>query len=553
MQDLPSRGHGPIRRLDSSSRLSSSLPPELMAEASRRLGWLGALFAGFGVLGHFGGRFLLAGGSVSATFHSRDLIFVVAACMGCALYVVSRRELLSQTRLLDMGLVFYVTSALGIAASRVSLSLPHTPDVLFGLVPVECVWIVIYPLVVPTPPRRILIASMLAASTGPVSLVLTAVVSDSSIDRVDLLFFFSNYMCAAAAYLVSRVIHGVSMRLKRAREIGSYALVEKIGEGGMGEVWRAKHRLLARPAAIKLIRADALGVGGRAREAALQRFEREAQDTATLGSVHTVNVYDFGVSEEGNFYYVMELLDGISIEQYVKTFGPMEPARAVYVLRQACHSLAEAHARGLIHRDIKPANIFLCRLGPDDDFVKVLDFGLVKHAETAGTAVQLTMDGVITGTPAFLPPEIAVGQATFDARADIYSLGCVAYYMVTGELVFAKDTTIAMALAHVNDIPTLPRERSELAIPPALDALILQCLAKNPVKRPSSAAELANHLATTVPPDAWTADDAHSWWQLHWGSTIVPRSIAPPANDAAEQDVQRRCWPRFERNAHAAR
>jgi serine/threonine-protein kinase len=394
---------------------------------------------------------------------------------------------------------------------------------------------------------------MLAASTGPVSLVLTAVVSDSSIDRVDLLFFFSNYMCAAAAYLVSRVIHGVSMRLKRAREIGSYALVEKIGEGGMGEVWRAKHRLLARPAAIKLIRADALGVGGRAREAALQRFEREAQDTATLGSVHTVNVYDFGVSEEGNFYYVMELLDGISIEQYVKTFGPMEPARAVYVLRQACHSLAEAHARGLIHRDIKPANIFLCRLGPDDDFVKVLDFGLVKHAETAGTAVQLTMDGVITGTPAFLPPEIAVGQATFDARADIYSLGCVAYYMVTGELVFAKDTAIAMALAHVNETPTPPGERSELAIPPALDALILQCLAKNPVERPPSAAELANHLATTVPRDAWTAGDAHSWWQLHWGSTIVPRSIAPPANDAGEQDLQRRCWPRFDRNAHAAR
>ena len=189
---------------------------------------------------------------------------------------MSRRELLSQTRLLDMGLVFYVTSALGIATSRVSPSLPHTPDVLFGLVPVECVWIVIYPLVVPTPPRRILIASMLAASTGPVSLVLTAVVSDSSIDRVDLLFFFSNYMCAVAAYLVSRVIHGVSMRLKQAREIGSYALVEKIGEGGMGEVWRAKHRLLARPAAIKLIRADALGVGGRAREAALQRFERKS-------------------------------------------------------------------------------------------------------------------------------------------------------------------------------------------------------------------------------------------------------------------------------------
>src|SRR4029453_10487807 len=218
-QDPPRTDHRRIRRPDSSNRLSHTLPPELMAEASRRLGWLGALYSGFGVVGHIGRRFLLAGGSVSAAFRPRDLIFVAAAIMGIAMYVAWRRALVSQTRLLDLGLVFYVTGALAVATGRVSASLPHTPDVLFGLVPVECVWIVIYPLVVPTSPRRILIASMLAASPGPVPLVLTAVVSDSSIDRVDLLFFFSNYMCAAAAYLVSRVIHGVSMRLKRAREI----------------------------------------------------------------------------------------------------------------------------------------------------------------------------------------------------------------------------------------------------------------------------------------------------------------------------------------------
>src|SRR5262245_19602227 len=290
---------GRSKRLHSSSRFSSTLPPELVAEASRRLGWLGALFAGFGVLGHFGGRFLLAGGPVTATFRPKDVIFVATAIMGGALYVLSRRGVSSPARLLDAGLVFYVTSALGMAVSRVSTALPHTPDVLFGLVPVECVWIVIYPLVVPTPPHRILVASLLAASTGPAALVLAAVTSDSSVDRVSLLFFFSNYMCAVSAYLVSKVVHGVSMRLQRARDIGSYALVEKIGEGGMGEVWRAKHRLLARPAAIKLVRADARGVNSRAREAVLQRFEREAQDTATLGSVHTVDLYDFGITEEG--------------------------------------------------------------------------------------------------------------------------------------------------------------------------------------------------------------------------------------------------------------
>jgi len=544
---------GRIKRLESSSRQSSTLPPELVVEASRRLGWLGALFAGFGVLGQFGGRVLLASGSASAAFRLQDLLFIAAVVMGIALYVLSRRTLVSPARLLDVGLVFYVVGALGVASNRVSASLPHTADVLFGLVPVECVWIVIYPLVVPTPPQRILVASFLAASTGPVLLVLTAVASGTPIDRVDLLFFFSNYMCAVVAYMVSHVVHGVSMRLKQAREIGSYALVEKIGEGGMGEVWRANHRLLARPAAIKLVRADALGANSRAREAVLQRFEREAQDTATLGSVHTVDLYDFGITEEGDFYYVMELLNGISLEQFVKTFGPMEPARTVYVLRQACHSLAEAHARGLIHRDIKPANIFLCRLGPDDDFVKVLDFGLVKHAETADTVAQLTVEGVITGTPAFLPPEIAMGQATFDARADIYALGCVAYYLVTGELVFPKDTAIAMALAHVNEIPTPPRERSELAIPSALDALILNCLAKDPAQRPASAVELAAALAATVPPDSWTADDAHEWWQLHWGSTIVPSSPAPPTSAREEPGADRRCWPRLARDAHAAR
>jgi len=248
MNTSPDPQHGGrIRRMESTSRLSHTLPPELAAEASWRLGWLGALFAGFGVVGHFGGRFLLASSSVSAAFHPRDLIFVAVAIMGIALYVASRRGLLSHARMLDLGLVFYVAGALAVTTGRVSASLPQTPDVLFGLVPVECVWIVIYPLVVPTPPQRILVASLLAASTGPAALVFTAVASGTAIDRVDLLFFFSNYMCAAVAYMVSHVVHGVSMRLKRAREIGSCALVEKIGEGGMARSRWAKPLSITEP------------------------------------------------------------------------------------------------------------------------------------------------------------------------------------------------------------------------------------------------------------------------------------------------------------------
>jgi serine/threonine-protein kinase len=345
-------------------------------------------------------------------------------------------------------------------------------------VPAECLWIVVFPLVVPNTPRKVLIASLLSASMGPVALALSRAVTDVALDRPLVLatyFLTSDYLSAVVAYIIARIVHRFGMRLKHARDIGSYELMERIGEGGMGEVWRAKHRLLARPAAIKLIRRDVLGSSQRSREAIVRRFEREARDTATLGSTHTIDVYDFGVTEEGDFYYVMELLNGISLERAVQIFGPIEPARTVYLLRQVCHSLGEAHARGLVHRDIKPANIFMCRLGPDDDFIKVLDFGLVKHVEVTPPGTMLTMEGTTAGTPAYMAPEIALGHADVDGRADIYSLACVAYFMLTGQPVFSADTAVATALAHVKDEPIPPSVRSELAIPPALDAVILEC------------------------------------------------------------------------------
>ena len=210
----------------------------------------------------------------------------------------------------------------------------------------------------------------------------------------------------------------------------------------------------------------------------------------------------------------MELLDGISLERFVQLFGPMEPARVVYVLRQVTHSLGEAHARGLVHRDIKPANIFMCRLGPDDDFVKVLDFGLVKHLEPSGDSM-LTMEGSTAGTPAYMAPEIALGRSDVDGRADIYSLGCVAYYLLTGTPVFSGETPVATALAHVNEQPVPPSARSEFAIPSALEAVILECLAKDPAGRPHSAIDLEQRLAATVAGDAWTPENAHAWWELH--------------------------------------
>jgi serine/threonine-protein kinase len=540
------------RAMDPFSGLTATLPPELMTEGARRLGWVALMYAIGVVVGHFGRRVLLIlSDSADVGLHGSDVFGLVTAVLSLAVFVAARRRLLPPKRLLDLGLVLQVVAAFDIAATRAWTG-ALTPIAWYGLLPSECVLIVAYPLVVPNNPGKVLLAALLAASMGPATVVLSAALGGTVLDRPAVFatyFLISTYLCAVAAYVGSRFVHRVGMRLKQARAIGSYELVEKIGEGGMGEVWRAKHRLLARPAAIKLIRPDVLGASLDGDAEAVRRFEREAQDTAALRSVHTIDVYDFGVTEDGDFYYVMELLDGISLERFVQIYGPMEPARLVYLLRQVCHSLAEAHARGLVHRDIKPANIFLCRLGPDDDFVKVLDFGLVKHASPAATMTALTVAGNAAGTPAYMAPEVALASPDVDGRADLYSLGCVAYFLLTGQIVFSAESAIAIAIAHVNDQPVPPSARSSLTIPRRLDALILECLAKDPAERPASAVDLANQLAGTVPEDSWTADAAHAWWDQHRinepngsGGGAAPH----PPESAGER---RRCLPRLDSDA----
>lgn len=285
----------------------------------------------------------------------------------------------------------------------------------------------------------------------------------------------------------------------------------------MGEVWLGRHRLLARPAAVKLIQAG-LGQGPATTESSVvrQRFEREAQATAALRSPHTIQLYDFGVSDDGQFYYVMELLDGLDADTLVRRFGPLPPERVIAALRQACHSLAEAHEAGLAHRDIKPANLFLCRYGRDFDFVKVLDFGLVKSAAADGAAeTRLTAAGVIRGTPAFMAPEQARGEDGVDARSDLYALGCVAYWMLTGQPVFEGRSAIDVLLQHVQATPVPPSARTDIDVPPALDAVVLSCLEKDPEKRPQSATELSLRLAACPLDRLWTNERARVWWDEH--------------------------------------
>jgi serine/threonine-protein kinase len=315
---------------------------------------------------------------------------------------------------------------------------------------------------------------------------------------------------------------------QEAQRLGSYLLEEQIGSGGMGEVWRASHKMLVRPAAIKLIRPERLKQAlGPAEDPMIDRFQLEAQATASLRSPHTVELYDFGVSEDGTFHYVMELLEGLDLERLVERFGPLQPDRVIFLLEQACDSLADAHANGLIHRDIKPANIYACRLGQRTDFVKVLDFGLVKWTDTGDESLALTAEQAVLGTPAYMAPELVAGEPA-DHRADLYSLGCVGYWLLTGQLVFEVDGSLAMAVAHVKNTPVPPSERSELEIPAELERIIMDCLAKDPAERPQTAAELAVRLAS-CDGGGWSRREAREWWDTH----------LPAAVDVSLDEVER--------------
>ena len=240
-----------------------------------------------------------------------------------------------------------------------------------------------------------------------------------------------------------------------------------------------------------------------------------------------MTLFDFGVAEEGSFYFVMELLEGVDTDTLIRRFGPIPAERVVHILLQMCHSLSEAESRGLVHRDIKPANIFLCRYGEDYDFVKVLDFGLAKvvHETTSETQTALTVANVIRGTPAFIAPEQAMGNADVDTRADIYSTGCVAYWLLTGQLVFTAETAMKLLLAHVNAPPAPPSSRTEIPIPPDLDALVLSCHAKDREHRPKSARDLLQRLDAVVLQQRWTDTRAREWWSVHLPQPSAERTV----------------------------
>jgi serine/threonine-protein kinase len=506
---------GPQRRT-----ATTALPPDLLAQSARRLRVTALLYAFVFFMSDPLGAMLFP--DERAAFFGSVLRWApstvsIAAALCVAALTCTRRVAIRTV--LIVGLLFEVAGSYGIAAaqfldpSRWANSLP------WGGLSWVAVWMLSFTVIVPSPPRRARIAALASASSVPVVVGVVMVADLAPVAIAPLRFFFQLVLPYLLVVLIAdvgaRIVYHLGTEIARARELGSYELVERLDRGGMGEVWRARHRLLARPAAIKLMRHEVLGGSSLERQADLHaRFEREAQATASLRSPHTIELYDFGVADDGAFYYVMELLDGFNLGALVERFGPVPPERALFLLRQVCESLGEAHDAGLVHRDIKPANVYVCRYGREVDFVKVLDFGLVKRVDRARDPA-VTGTHAAGGTPAFMSPEQVLGDDSIDGRADIYAVGCLAYWLVTGALVFEGKTAMETMMQHAHDVPVPPSQRTEMPVPDALDAVILACLSKNPAERPQNADVLATRLAAVSTPAAWTPERAQAWWATH--------------------------------------
>ncbi|HSO30956.1 MAG TPA: serine/threonine-protein kinase [Labilithrix sp.] len=321
-------------------------------------------------------------------------------------------------------------------------------------------------------------------------------------------------IAVAMAASFSQTIYGLRKAVSDIRKLGQYTLEEKLGEGGMGVVYRASHAMLRRPTAIKLLLPE------RAGKDALTRFEREVQRTAMLTHPNTVTVFDYGRTTDGVFYYAMELLEGASLDEVVEVDGPQPEERVIHLLEQAAASLAEAHDAGLIHRDVKPANILIVDRGGISDLVKVVDFGLVKDVgyKAPGEATPepaLTMANSITGTPLYIAPETVTAPETVDARTDLYALGAVGYWLLTGTHVFGGSSILEVCAHHLHSVPDAPSARLGSPVAADLEGVLLACLAKRPEDRPASAHVLRERLRSCAAAGLWTNARAAKWWAAH--------------------------------------
>ena len=512
---------GPVRRASSAktnaARGPRALPNDLLRDASRRLGILSLVAGGLWfvatALSHVAARSMIHGGEPWPQVGMPEAIATFSIVVSVLLFFYTRRGQRDPRTLLDLGLVYMVLTAVALG-----LVFHWNPMPMERQIAPEISWIgavvLMFAAIVPSTRTKTLVAGLISVSMNPVAMLIARARGTWNFESPTdaLLMHYPDYLLVGVAVVISHIVTTLGQQVAKAREMGSYQLGELLGRGGMGEVYKATHRMLARPAAIKLIRPEMIGARDpAAAELAVTRFRREAQVAANLRSPHTVELYDFGVTDDQTLYFVMELLDGMDLDTLVRQHGPLPAGRVVHVLTQACASLDEAHVRGLVHRDIKPANIHVGRLGLVCDFVKILDFGLVKPiADRSLDETLATQAGLIVGTPGYMAPEMVLSD-TVDGRADLYALGCVAYYLLTGQQVFDGDTPMKIMAKHLQEPPIPPSQRAQIAVPPKLEQVVLACLAKKPEDRPRSAAELARLLAA-ADVEPWTSEQAAEWW-----------------------------------------
>jgi serine/threonine protein kinase len=514
---------------DDASAGPAGLPADLQQETAQRLSVLCAVGAGIWMVETVMRNVMRPTSVLTAFPWPGNLIAgVMIVILVAGFFRVRLRAMCDSCAMLNLGLGLLIVNSVAIAV--INEWVPTFPDAR------ELSWntilILTYAIAAPTTPSKMFTACLVAASADPLAVGVANLRGLAEPTFVQgFLLYYPNYICAALAVLPSIAQHRMGRKITNARQLGSYELVEPIAHGGMGEVWRAEHRLLARPAAIKLVRPEMLGlVSDQQARDTLNRFEREAQTTAVLTSPHTIDLFDFGRTRDGAFYYVMELLIGRDLQSLVRQFGALPADRVAYLLRQVCHSLAEAHARGLVHRDVKPANVYVCRMGLEYDFVKVLDFGLVRFSPPGMSAILTTAQST-SGTPAYMAPEVILGDSEIGPRADVYSIGCLAYWLLTGNLVFQASSSVGMLTHHVHSVPMPPSQRTELPISAEWDQFVLACLEKDPLRRPRDAEALSEMLPQSEGDEPWSRASARAWWQAHLPDLTHPLVLAVPAGD----------------------
>ncbi|HKP30484.1 MAG TPA: serine/threonine-protein kinase [Gemmatimonadales bacterium] len=479
------------------------MPDDLLDESRKRLSviaFLGSvLWFTATALFHLARRAIAPDDPVWMRLGAPDLVAVINVTASAALCAWTRRSRKAPELLVRASLAYMVFTCLSIAIIWHSDPAFHTEQVT-PMISWSGVVVMMFAAIIPIRPKTMVLTGLVCVAMNPVAMFILqrmGVTMWGSPEKV-VLMHYPDFLIVGIAGAISVVMTKLGHQVSRAREMGSYHLGELIGRGGMGEVYQATHRMLARKAAIKLIRRSSIAPGdAETTQLAIARFRREAEVAASLRCPHTVALYDFGTTPDGALYIVMEFLEGMDLETLIRKEGAQPWQRVVSIMRQACESLAEAHARGLVHRDIKPANLHIGRLGLQDDFVKVLDFGLVKSIgtrEQPAAQTLATRDGQTPGTPEFMPPEMALGEEV-DGRADIYALGCVAFYLLTGRPVFEGTSAYHLIARHLNDPAPPPSTATTSTIPAELDAIILACLRKRPDERPTSAIELGESLA----------------------------------------------------------